>query len=44
MVVQQAQLAQLLVHHVHDMLGDHELLEPLTELLLDGVLVILLQA
>lgn len=44
MVVQQAQLAQFLIHDVHDMLGDYELLQPLAELLLDGVLVLLLQA
>lgn len=43
-VVEEAQLVQLLVNHLHDVLGHHQLLQALPELLLNGVFVFLLQA
>lgn len=43
-IIQKTEFVQLLINDLHDVLGYSALLQPLSELLLDGVLVLLLEA
>lgn len=43
-IIQKTEFVQLLINDVHDVLGYGALLQPLSELLLNGILVLLLQA
>lgn len=43
-IIQKTELVQLLINDLHDVLGYGALLQSLSELLLDSVLILLLQA